>query len=163
MGMTHRCIRVVLCTALLAACSTKEKPSSTDSAAGTVDSSAMAPAAKPFALADVAGKWNVTSKPESGTDTTSTTYVLNATADTTGWTITFPGRKPMAVHVQLSGDSVITMAGPYDSVRRKGLKVTTNGAFKLQDGKLVGRTTAHFKTTKPDSVLTLANTGTRAP
>ena len=163
MGMTHRCMRAALCAALLAACSTKEKPASTDSAGGTVDSSAMAPAAKPFALADVAGKWNMTSKPESGTDTTATTYVLNATADTTGWTITFPGRAAMPIHVQVSGDSVITTAGPYDSVRRKGLKVTTNGAFRLQDGKLVGHNTAHFKTTKPDSVLTMVGTGTRAP
>lgn len=163
MGMTHRCMRAAFCAALLAACTTKEKPASTDSAAGTVDSSAMASAAKPFALADLAGKWNVTSKPESGTDTTATSFVLNATADTTGWSMTYPGRAPVALHVQLSGDSVITMAGPYDSFRRKGLKVTTNGAFKLQDGKLVGRTTAHFKTTKPDSVLTLISSGTRAP
>lgn len=163
MGMTHRCTRLALCAALLAACSTRDKTASTtDSAAGTVDSSAMAPVAKPFTLADVAGKWNVSSKPETGADTTATTYVLNATADTTGWTITFPGRAPMAVHVRVAGDSVLTMAGPYDSVRRKGLKVTTDGTFRLQDGKLVGHTTAHFKTTKADSVLTLTNTGTRA-
>ena len=162
MGMTHRCMRVALCAALLAACSTRDNAASTDSAAGAVDSSAMAPVPKPLSLADVAGTWNVTSKPESGTDTTATTYVLKATADTTGWTITFPGRAPMPVHVQLTGDSITTSAGPYDSVRRKGLKVTTNGAFRVQDGKLVGRTTAHFKTTKPDSVLTLRNEGTRA-
>ena len=162
MGTMQRCTRVALCTALLAACSTRDKPASTDSAAGTVDSAAMAPAPKAFALSDVAGKWNVTSKPESGTDTSATTYVLNATADTTGWTITFPGRSPMPVHVQASGDSVITVAGPYDSVRRKGLKVTTNGAFRLKGEKLVGRTTAHFKTTKADSVLTLMNEGTKA-
>jgi hypothetical protein len=69
----------------------------------------------------------------------------------------------MPIHVQVSGDSVVTMAGPYDSVRRKGLKVTTDGSFRLQDGKLVGRTTAHFKTTKADSVLTMTNEGTKAP
>lgn len=162
MGTMHRCTRLALCTALVAACTTKEKPASTDSASGMVDTAAMAPVPKPFALADLAGKWNVVSKPESGTDTMSTKYVLTATADTTGWTITFPGRAAMPIHVQVSGDSVITTAGPYDSVRRKGLKVSTNGAFKLRDGKIVGRTTAHFKTTKADSVLTLMSEGTKA-
>jgi hypothetical protein len=159
MGTMHRCTRLACSIVLLAACSTKEK--TTDSAAGAMDTAAMAPVPKAFALADVAGKWNVTTKPESGTDTVTTTYVLNATADTTGWTITFPGRAAMPVHVEVSGDSVITVAGPYDSVRRKGLKVTTNGAFHLQDGKLVGRTTAHFKTTKADSVLVLVGEGTK--
>jgi hypothetical protein len=162
MSTMQRCTRVALCTALLAACSTRDKPASTDSATGTVDSAAPSPAPKAFALSDVAGKWNVTTKPEGGSDTTATTYVLNATTDTTGWTITFPGRAPMAVHVAVSGDSVITTAGPYDSVRRKGLKVTTNGAFHLDGGKLVGRTTAHFKTTKADSVLVLTSEGTKA-
>lgn len=161
MSTMHRFTRAAVCFALLAACSTRDK-ATTDSAAGAVDSSAMAPAPKAFALADLAGKWNVTSRPESGTDTSATTYVLNATADTTGWTITFPGRAPVPVHVQQSGDSVLVLAGPYDSVRRKGLKVTTNGSFKMQDGKIVGRTTAHFKTTKADSVLTLVSEGTKA-
>lgn len=159
MSTMYRYTRFALCTAFLAACTTSEKPASTDSAGGAIDSAAMA---RPFALADVAGKWNVTAKPESGTDTATTTYVLTATAETTGWTITFPGRAPMPIQVQVSGDSIITRAGPYDSVRRKGLKVTSDGSFKLQDGKLIGHTTAHFKTTKADSVLTLKSEGTRA-
>jgi hypothetical protein len=40
--------------------------------------------------------------------------------------------------------------------------VTTNGTFRLQDGKLVGSTTAHYKTKSADSVLTLKVEGTKA-
>ena len=162
MSTMHRFTRLTICMALLAACAKADKTAS-DSAAGTVDSAAMAPAPKAFALADVAGKWNVVSKPTSGKDTMATKYVLTATGETTGWTITFPGRAPVPVQVEVSGDSVVTTSGPYDSVRRKGTQVTTNGSFRLQDGKLVGHTTAHYKTKSADSVLTLTNEGTRAP
>jgi hypothetical protein len=156
----HRCTRLAIGMALVAAC-VKADNRASDSAAGTVDTAAMAPAPKVFTLADVAGKWNVTTKPTTGTDTTSTNYVLTATADTTGWTITFPGKAPIPVHAQVAGDSVTTVAGPFAGVRRKGLMVTTNGSFKLQDGKLVGTTVAHYKTTKADSVITLHTEGSR--
>ena len=161
MSTMHRCTRLAICMALLAACAKADKTAS-DSAAGTVDSAAMAPVPKAFVLADVAGKWNVVAKPESGADTTATRYILTATGENTGWTITFPNRAPIAIQVQVSGDSVITTSGPYDSVRRKGTQVTTDGSLHLQDGKLVGRTTAHYKTKSADSVLTLKVEGTKA-
>ena len=53
-------------------------------------------------LADVAGKWTVRATPESG-DTTTTTYVLTATADTSGWTVTYPGGQPIPVRVRVDG------------------------------------------------------------
>ena len=74
---------------LLAACAKKEQ-ATTDSAAGTAaaptpaGAPAAAPAPAPFSLADAAGKWQVRAVPVSGKDTTATTYVLTATADTTG-------------------------------------------------------------------------------
>ena len=162
MSTMHRYTHLAICLALLAACAKADKTAS-DSAAGTVDSAAMAPAPKAFAFADVAGKWNVVATPTSGKDTTSTKFILTATGESTGWTITFPNRAPVAVAVQLSGDSVIATSGPYDSVRRKGTQVTTNSSYRLQDGKLVGTTTAHYKTKSADSVLTLKTEGTRAP
>jgi hypothetical protein len=161
MSTMHRCTRLAICMALLAACAKADKTAS-DSAAGTVDSAAMAPVPKTIAFADVAGKWNVVAIPLSGADTTATKYILTATGNNTGWTITFPNRAPVAVQVEVSGDSIITTSGPYDSVRRKGTQVTTNGTFRLQDGKLVGSTTAHYKTKSADSVLTLKVEGTKA-
>jgi hypothetical protein len=52
---------------------------------------------------------------------------------------------------------------PYESVLRKGVKVTTQGVMHLTGGKLVGNTTAHYATTKPDSVAHLRMEGTRNP
>jgi hypothetical protein len=133
------------------------------------DSAAAAPAAmtppppKPIALADVAGKWNVKGMNETG-DSTLATYVLVATADTTGWTITFPNRKAIPVRVgPVAGDSIVIDAGPYESVLRRGMQVTTHGALRLQNGMLVGMSTAHYKTTKPDSVRRVKTEGMRAP
>ena len=88
---------------------------------------------------------------------------LTAMATPVGWTLTFPGRKtPQPVQVTVDGDSIIVAAGPYSSVRRKGVQVTTNGSLHLQNGGLVGTTTAHYKVKTADSVLTLNTTGTRA-
>src|SRR5437764_1461046 len=62
----------------------------TAAAAAATPAPAPAPTVAPISLADLAGKWQMRSVPEAGTDTTATTYVLTATADTTGWQITFP-------------------------------------------------------------------------
>ena len=120
------------------------------------------PPPSPIALADVAGKWSVKGMNEAR-DTTLLTYELNATADTTGWTIAFPNRKPIPARVAVvAGDSVVIDAGPYESVLRKGVQVTTHGVFRLQNGAMAGLTVAHYKTTKPDSVRRIVMEGTRA-
>jgi hypothetical protein len=170
----HRTTRIAICccAAILAGCAKKENaaadtssamPSSTTTTTTTTTSSSstnVAPA--PINLADVAGKWDVRAVPTSG-DTTPTNYVMTATATPSGWTIAFPGRKAaVPLNVSVEGDSIIVAAGPYASVRRKGVQVTTNGAMRLQNGSLVGMTTAHYNVKTPDSVLTLNTTGTRA-
>jgi hypothetical protein len=164
----HRITRPALvCSAfLIAACAKKDNAAvdSTSTASSTTastTSAAPAPAPANINLADVAGKWNMRSVPTSGTDTTPTTYVMTATNTTTGWTLTFPGRKPMPVQVSTGGDSIVITAAPYQSVRRKGMTVSTAGVMRLQNGDLVGSTTAHYKTKSADSVLVLTMTGTR--
>jgi hypothetical protein len=101
--------------------------------------------------------------PETGSDTSATTYVLTATADTTGWQITFPSGVKVPVHVMVSGDSVIQHTGTFASQRRKGVKVMTEGSFKLQNGKMVGTTIAHYSKAGADSVLRLHTEGTKSP
>jgi invasion protein IalB len=126
---------------------------------------AAAPPPPPaLSLADVAGKWTVRGMNEAK-DSTLVTYQLTATADTSGWTITFPNRKqPVAARVAaVAGDSLVMEAGPYESVLRKGVQVTTHGVLRLQDGKLVGLTIAHYKTAKADSVRRIPMEGTRLP
>lgn len=113
---------------------------------------APAPAAAPISLKTVAGKYRVTSRGQTG-DTTVVTYELNATGDTTGWTITYPNRPAVPVRiVSVSGDSIITETGPFTSVRRTGVPVTTRTTYRWENGQLVGTTVAHYAVKGPDTV-----------
>jgi hypothetical protein len=157
-------IALCLCAAVLAGCAKKDEAAvDTSSMMASSTTTTTEPAAlAPVNLADVAGKWNVRAVPNSGTDTSATTYVLTATANTSGWTIKFPGRAAIPVKVSTDADSITLDAGPYPSVRRKGVQVTTHTVSRLQGGSLVGSTTAHYNVKTADSVLTLTNTGTKA-
>jgi len=136
----------------------------TTTAAATPAPAAAAPTPPPaLSLADVAGKWQMRAVPESGTDTTTTTYVLTATADTTGWMIAFPSGLKVPLHVMASGDSVIATTGSFASQRRKGVKVMTQNTMRLQNGKIVGTTVAHYTNAGADSVLHLRTEGTKMP
>jgi hypothetical protein len=112
-------------------------------------------------MADVAGTWAFKTMAV-GNDSVLVTYTIKATAADTGWIIMFPNRKPMPVHVVISGDSIIDDVAPYESVLRKGVKVSTNGVLHLKDGKLTGMTTAHYSA-GPDTVRMLRTEGTKRP
>ena len=98
----HRPTRIAVCccAAAVAGCAKKENAAiDTSSAmASSTASTTSSTASGTVNLADVAGKWNMKAVPMSG-DTTATTYVLTATSNTNGWTITFPGRAPIPVKV----------------------------------------------------------------
>lgn len=147
--------------ALLAACAKGEQEPAPDTTAVGME---PAPTAT-ISLADVAGRWNMTSTPESGADTTANQYILSAMSDTAGWTIIFPNRpQPVALRVvSVDGDSIVTEAGPFESVRRKGVQVTTRSVFRKDGDRLVGSTRARYASTGADTVLTLRVEGTRAP
>jgi hypothetical protein len=114
-------------------------------------------------LADMAGTWNVRSTLD-GSDKV-ITYDLVATGDRSGWTLNFPGRDPIPVRVvAVEGDSMVWEAGPFESVIRKGVQVKVSRVVaRLQDGKLVGTTTATYEGQGADSVAHLTLEGTRAP
>ena len=156
-----RRIIVLSCVVLAAGCSKPEKAADTAAAAAAPAPTPPPPA--PIKLADVAGKWNV--KTMSATsDSVLATYVLEAKSDSTGWTMTFPKGKPIPVHiVAISGDSIVTHAGPFPSVLRKGVQVTTDGVLRLQNGKMIGFTTSHYSVKTADSVVHFRGEGTRAP
>lgn len=118
-------------------------------------------AAPTISLAAVAGTWDMRSVPETGADTTATVYQIQATAD--GWTLFLPDRDPIEAAVTTSGDTILVDAGPFESVRREGLMVSTHSAFRLDGDRLVGTTIAHYETSEVDSVLRLHVEGTRAP
>ncbi len=158
-----RILALSCCVAALVACVNNDRDDvAADTAAGATDT---APAAATIALADVAGTWNVTSKPESGTDTSTTRYTMTTTSDTSGWTIRFPGR-PQAVPVRVvavQGDSIVTEAGPFQSVRRQNVQVTTRNVLRREGDRLIGSTRARYQTTGSDTVLVLRTEATRAP
>jgi len=150
---------------VLVGCAKSEQQQAKDTTAEAAPASTAAPtppAPPPISLADVAGKWSMTTMTEKG-DSTLVKYELVATGDTTGWTFNFPKRKPVPAHVAVGGDSIIIDAGPFESVLRKGVQVTTHGVARLQDGKLVGTTVARYATHDADSVRNLRFEGTRAP
>jgi hypothetical protein len=127
---------------------TEELPADTVAAASTIS------------LADIAGTWDVRSVPEAG-DTTATISQLQVTADT--WTLLLADRDPVEGVVTTSGDSIVVDAGPFESVRREGLMVTTHSVYRLEGDRLVGTVVAHYETSDADSVLVLQSEGTRAP
>lgn len=120
------------------------------------------PPPAPINLAEVAGKWAFGAR-DMTNDSTILFFKITATADTSGWMIELPNRKPMKMTVRTDADSVMTTVGPYESVLRKGLQVQTNGVMRYQDGRLTGITTAHYKTASGDSVVRFRSDGTRAP
>ena len=159
----HRIARIALASStilLVAACAKSEPPKDTTAAMAPAPVPAPAPT---LSLADVAGKWQFSNGPMSGADTSPTNYTITATADTTGWVMEFPSGVKVPLKVTVDGDSIRSTAGPFASQRRKSTKVTTETTLRLQDGKLVGVTTAHYDTKGADSVLQLRGSGTRIP
>lgn len=148
-----RRITMLCSAALFIACAkTENPPADTGMAVAPAPAPEAAPAAAPISLKDVAGKYAVTGKYE-GEDTAVVRYDLTATGDTTGWTIAFPNRKPIPIRiVSVSGDSIVGEAGPYPSAIRSGVQVRTTTVYRLQNGKLMGRTVARYETKGEDTV-----------
>jgi hypothetical protein len=150
------CCSIVL---LVVGCKPADKPAETT--VGDAPPVAEAPAG--ISLADVAGTWKVRSTVEAS-PSTAVTYDMVTTADRSGWSIQFPDRKPIPVRVvAVEGDSIVSEAGPFESVLRKGVQVNTRVVSRLRDGKLVGTTTARYQVSGPDTVAQLNFEGTRAP
>lgn len=147
--------------AMLAGCS---KPDNRDAASATVDTGMSVggetSTPRPISLSDFAGKWNTRATDPSGA-VVGEAEVL-ATADTSGWTLTFPKQKPIPMRVvAVAGDSVVTEAGPYPSTRIKGAQVRTRAVNRLEDGKLVATIEARYTVGGRDSVAHFQVVGTR--
>lgn len=141
----------------LAGCAKKDSPPAADSSAMMAP-----PAPATMNLASVAGSWNMQTMP-ADRDTVLVSYVLTATADTAGWTLTFPGRAPIPIRIlAVAGDSVVSEAGPYESALRPGVQVTTTTVNRMEGDALVGTTVARYSA-GPDTVLHLRSRGTKAP
>ena len=159
----HAAPLAALCSSVLfAACSSPDRVEGDSALIAAAAAVTPAPSAPAVSLSQVAGKWNLRAVPESGTDTTPTLVVLNATADTTGWTMVM-GNQTVPLRVRIAGDTIMTESAEYESTRRRGVKVTTRGSMRVMGDSMVGTTIARYASPGPDSVLRLRTVGKRAP
>lgn len=157
-----RPIAFLCCAAVLAGCSKPQDRAVEQGTARDTVAPGMAAAPATISLADVAGKWKIRTTDKDGSNPVEAE--LLATANKSGWTLTLPNRKPVPVRVTaVAGDSLVTEAGPFESVLRKGLQVKTRTVNRLQDGKLVGIMEARYTVGGRDSVALRRSEGTRAP
>ncbi len=95
-------------------------------------------------LSDVAGTWDVKSV-MGPKDSVVVTSVVTATADRKGWTIKLANRDPIPVRVVAVGaDSVVTDAGPYESILRPGQMVTTHQVGHYKGDTMTGTVEARY-------------------
>lgn len=151
-----RRLSLIIAAVFLAACAKKD-------AAPEAAKAPVVPAAPaPIDLTKVAGTWSFKVTPAAG-DSVLTTYILVATSNTTGWTMYLPKRSPMTLTVMVMGDSIMATSPAYESVLRKGVKVSTTSVFHMVADQLIGNTMAHYTVKGPDSLVALHAVGVKAP
>jgi len=153
---------VLLCSlSFLAGCSKPDNQASR-SAGGETGMAAAADTATSSSAASltaVAGKWQTHSLSEAG-DTLGTAE-LRATADSTGWTLTFPRQKPIPVRVlTVGGDSIVT-AAEYPDFADKKAQIHSRAVLRFQGDKMVGTLEAHILKGSSDSLIHARLEGTR--
>lgn len=151
---------LLCCAILLVGCAKTDTAADSATVADTATPAATVEPT-PISLDQIAGKWNVRVTSAETGDSTLTSYVLDAKADTAGWSFQFPTGGPIAMHItSMAGDSLVTEAGPFDSRLQKGVKVHTIVTWRLRDGKLSGAIVSHYDT-KPPTTRNLISEGTR--
>jgi hypothetical protein len=116
-------------------------------------------AAATASAANADGTWDMRSVPVSGSDTTPTLFQMQVNGN--NWTLMLPNRDPITANAVMEGDSITVVAGPYNSVRREGVQVTTHSVYRVNGDQMTGTTTARYQGAGADSVLMLNSTGTR--
>lgn len=159
--MSKIMMALTLTSILLSACARGETGEGEDTTL-LEDTTAAAPEPEGISLTDVAGTWVMNARSEAGQAVPE--YELVATADPSGWEIRFPDREPIPAQVvEVSGDSIVSEAGPYESVLRPGVQVTTHSVYRLEGNRLIATTVARYETSDADSVVIVHGDGTRAP
>lgn len=146
------------CIALLLLACGRPADKPADETMGEAPAMDQAPAA--LSLADLAGTWNVRAKTEEG-DSTVVEFQMVATADESGWALHFPKRDPIPLRVSVDGDNLVTEAGPYESVLRKGVQVSTRTVTRVDGDKMTGSTVAKYES-GPNPEIRLKFEGERA-
>jgi len=142
---------VLAASLLLLACAPKEK---------APEPAAPPPPPPAPTVADFAGTWNATTNMTGAEKPVETQLVINA--DGTG-TMNAAGRDPVPLTLSMSGDSLIAVSAEYESLIRKGVKVTIRTANHRGGDELHGTVVATYKTAKGDEVVNGTMTAKKAP
>ena len=108
---------------------------------------------------DPNGTWDMRAVPVGSADTTPTNFQLQVANGT--WTLMLPNREPIVAQVVTDADSFVVDAGPYQSVRRQGVTVSTHSVYRVNGDQMSGTTVARYQNAGADSVLNLTTSGTR--
>jgi hypothetical protein len=129
---------------------------------GGTAATAEAAAGPEEALARFAGRWRVSARDEAGGELPG--HVVTATADTTGWSITFSDRPAIPLRiVDASGDLVVTQTDPYESVIRPGVRTTVLFVTRVSGDSTRGRLIAMYDVSGSNAILRGTTQGTRQP
>lgn len=144
-----RTLPVVAVLALLTACGGGEEAPATD----------QETAPESVTMADFAGTWANTAMLEGTPDPVATTIV--GSADGSEWTMQLEGRDPVAMMASMSGDSIVLVTEPYESILREGVTVSVRTAAALVDGRMVGTLVATYVTPDGEEVVSGTIEGVR--
>jgi hypothetical protein len=118
------------------------------------------PALQGTVLSRAAGTWDITAM-IGPRDSVVARYEMIATSTRDGWSAHLPNRDPLPVRVvEVGGDSVVFEIGPFSSILRAGMTVTTRTAAHYRDDSMTGRIVARYST--GDSLIEKL-VGTRHP
>ena len=119
------------------------------------------PPPPPPTFADFAGHWAVVNRLEGVAD--SVPSELTSRPEGGGWMLSLEDRDSIPMRVSMSGDSLVLLSEPYQSVLRRNVVVQVRTAAVLADGGLVGRLVATYN--YPDSQQVVVGTlhGHRTP
>jgi sporulation protein YlmC with PRC-barrel domain len=152
---------LLLCAILAFGCA----PSTDQSADSVPPADTMPPPPPALSLAEVAGTWEGSVMTEAS-DSVIALQVINATADTSGWTIMVANAKTPTkmvnvpvTRVAAAGDSIIIETAPFESVLRAGQQVSLHTILRLQGGKAVSVMHATYPAT--NETVTLRGTANR--
>lgn len=119
------------------------------------------PPPPPPSFTDFAGHWMLVSRLEGLSD--SVPSEIHSRPDGGGWVLSLEGRDSIPMRVSMSGDSLVLLSDPYQSVLQRNVVVQVRTAGVLTDSGLVGKLVATYN--HPDSQQIVVGTfrGRRAP
>jgi hypothetical protein len=117
------------------------------------------PPPPPPTFTDFAGHWNMVTRLEGVAD--SVPSVMTSRPDGGGWMLNLEGRDSIPMRASLSGDSLVLISEPYQSVLRERVTVQVRTASVLVNGAMQGKLVATYNYPDSQQVVVGTVSGTR--